>query len=50
MVKFLGVNPPLAPPPPRRGTQSERVRSRKNHFDERSYGDWKIFLCPIKLI
>ncbi|NET15279.1 MULTISPECIES: hypothetical protein [unclassified Okeania] len=26
------------------------VRRRENHFDERSYDDLRIFLCPIKRI
>ncbi|NEP89456.1 MAG: hypothetical protein F6K18_22945 [Okeania sp. SIO2C2] len=25
-LNYLGVNPPLAPPPPWRGSQSDRVR------------------------
>ncbi len=31
-------------------SKNSEFRRRENHFDERSYDDWRIFLCPIRRI
>ncbi|NET96921.1 MAG: hypothetical protein F6K05_28955 [Okeania sp. SIO1H2] len=32
-LNYLGVNPPLAPPPPRKGSQSDRVRRKERRIN-----------------
>ncbi|NEN89725.1 MAG: hypothetical protein F6K48_12760 [Okeania sp. SIO3H1] len=36
-LNYLGVNPPLAPPPPRRGSQSDRVRREERGIEGESF-------------